>query len=75
MLEASGFLFPNEQLRTLGKYLMSEIIAVILQKVEVIMQTYGFWKPVLVVLFAIFLWQLPNLINAAAHFSEVQHLK
>ena len=54
---------------------MSEIIAVILQKVEVIMQTYGFWKPVLVVLFAIFLWQLPNLINAAAHFLEVQHLK
>lgn len=50
---------------------MPEIIAVILQKVEVIMEKHGFWKVTGVVLFSIFLWQFSNIVNAFAKLIEV----
>lgn len=50
---------------------MTEIIAAILHKVEVIMDKYGFWKVTSVCLFAIFLWQFSNIINAFAKLIEV----
>jgi len=39
-----GVLFSSSQCKQRGKVSMPEIIAVILQKVEVIMEKYGFWK-------------------------------
>ena len=50
---------------------MPEIIAVILQKVEVIMEKHGFWKVTGVFLLAIFLWQFSNIVNAFAKLIEV----
>jgi hypothetical protein len=47
------------------------IIAVIVEKVEVIMEKYGFWKVTGVVLFSIFLWQFSNIVNAFAKLIEV----
>jgi len=75
MLATSGFLFPNERPRTLGKSYMPEIITVILQKVEVLMETYGFCKTAIFVLLAIIFWQLPNIINSVAHLLEVLLLR
>lgn len=49
---------------------MPEIIAVILQKVEVIMEKYGFWKVTGVFLLSILLWQFSNIINAFAKLIE-----
>ena len=54
-----------------GKEFMPEIIAVILQKVEVIMEKYGFWKVTGVFLLAIFLWQLANIVMATTKLIEV----
>lgn len=54
---------------------MPEIITVILQKVEVLMETYGFWKTATFVLLAIILWQLPNIINSVARLLEVLRLR
>ena len=50
---------------------MFEIIAVVLQKVEVIMEKYGFWKVTGICLFGIFLWQFSNIINSFAKLIEV----
>lgn len=50
---------------------MYKSIAVILHKVEVIMEKHGFWKVTGVCLFAILLWQAPNIINAIAKLIEV----
>ncbi len=50
---------------------MSEIIAVILQKVEVIMEKHGFGKVTAVCLFGIFLWQFSNIVNSFAKLIEV----
>lgn len=50
---------------------MPEIIAVILQKVEVIMEKHGFWKFTLAVLSAISIWQFSNIINSFAKLIEV----
>jgi len=54
-----------------GNVSMPEIIAVILQKVEVIMEKYGFWRVTGVSLLAILLWQFSNIINAFAKLIEV----
>lgn len=43
---------------------MVEIIATILQKVEVIMDKYGFWKVTLLILLVILAWKSPELITA-----------
>ncbi|MFC2997607.1 hypothetical protein ACFODO_20645 [Acinetobacter sichuanensis] len=50
---------------------MPEIIAVILQKVEVVMDKYGFWKVTGVFLLSIFLWKFPDILNAFSKFLEV----
>lgn len=50
---------------------MPEIIAVILQKVEVIMEKYGFWKVTGVFLLSIILWQLSSIVVAVAKLIEV----
>lgn len=74
-LQHRVFYFPNERPRALGKIYMPEIITVILQKVEVLMETYGFWKTATFVLLAIILWQLPNIINSVARLLEVLRLR
>lgn len=43
---------------------MPEIITVILQKVEVIMDKYGFWKVAILILLVILAWRSPELITA-----------
>lgn len=43
---------------------MPEIIAAILQKVEVIMDKYGFWKVAFLILLVILAWKSPELITA-----------
>ncbi|KXZ68762.1 hypothetical protein [Acinetobacter venetianus] len=50
---------------------MPEIIAVILQKVEVVMEKYGFYKVTAVILSSILLWQFSNIVNAFAKLIEV----
>ncbi len=50
---------------------MPEIIAVVLQKVEVIMEKYGFWKVAGICLCGIFLWQFSNIVNSFARLIEV----
>ncbi|HDI1575832.1 hypothetical protein I5730_08650 [Acinetobacter nosocomialis] len=50
---------------------MPEIIAVILQKVEVIMKEHGYWKVTGSVLLAILIWQFSNILNATAKLIEV----
>ncbi|WP_308974089.1 hypothetical protein [Acinetobacter rudis] len=50
---------------------MLEIISAILQKVEVVMDKYGYWKVSGVVLLGITIWQLSNIINAFATLAVV----
>ncbi|PKF31926.1 hypothetical protein [Acinetobacter proteolyticus] len=50
---------------------VNEIIAVILQKVELIMEKYGYWKVTGSILFGVFLWQFSNIVNAMAKLIEV----
>lgn len=54
---------------------MPEIIAVILQKVEVIMKEHGYWKVTGSVLLGILIWQFSNILNATAKLIEVIRLK
>ncbi|AVN05802.1 MULTISPECIES: hypothetical protein [Acinetobacter] len=50
---------------------MPEIIAVIVQKVEVIMKEHGYWKVTGSVLLGILIWQFSNILNATAKLIEV----
>ena len=50
---------------------MVEIIAVVLQKVEVVMEKHGYWKVTGAILMGIFIWQLSNIINAFAVLFEI----
>lgn len=43
---------------------MVEIIAVVLQKVEVVMEKYGYWKVTGAILMGIFIWQFSNIVSA-----------
>lgn len=43
---------------------MPEIIAVVLQKVEVIMDKYGYWKVTFLIVLIILTWKSPELIAA-----------
>ncbi|WP_171407572.1 hypothetical protein [Acinetobacter tianfuensis] len=50
---------------------MVEIIAVVLQKVEVVMEKHGYWKVTGAILMGIFIWQLSNIINAFVALAKV----
>lgn len=50
---------------------MPEIIAVILQKVEVVMEKHGYWRVVGAILLGITIWQLSNIINALVALAVV----
>ena len=50
---------------------MPEIIAVILQKVEVVMEKHGYWRVVVAILLGITIWQLSNIINALVALAVV----
>ena len=54
-----------------GKKLVVEIIAVVLQKVEVVMEKHGYWKVTGAILMGIFIWQLSNIINAFVALAKV----
>lgn len=50
---------------------MLEIIAVVAQKVEVVMEKYGYWKVTGSILVGVSIWHLSNIINAFAKLTEV----
>lgn len=50
---------------------MPEIIAVVLQKVEVVMEKHGYWKVTGAILAGVLIWQLSNIINAFAALAVV----
>lgn len=50
---------------------MHEIIAIVLQKVEVIMKEHGFWRVTGSILIGILIWQFSNILNATAKLIEV----
>jgi hypothetical protein len=48
-----------------------EIIALLLKKVEKLMEKYGFWKVASVVLAGILIWQLSGILEGSARIIEV----
>lgn len=50
---------------------MPEMIAFVLQKLEVAMEKYVYWKVTGAILAVVLLWQLSNIISAFAKLVEV----
>lgn len=66
-----GLFYFHPPDKSKGKKLVVEIIAVVLQKVEVVMEKHGYWKVTGAILMGIFIWQLSNIINAFVALAKV----
>ena len=69
--DCSRWAFYFQNFNKNQKKLMVEIIAVVLQKVEVVMEKHGYWKVTGAILMGIFIWQLSNIINAFVALAKV----
>ena len=66
-----GLFISTRQIKARERKLVVEIIAVVLQKVEVVMEKHGYWKVTGAILMGIFIWQLSNIINAFVALAKV----
>ena len=66
-----GLFYFHPPDKSKGKKLVVEIIAVVLHKVEVVMEKHGYWKVTGAILMGIFIWQLSNIINAFVALAKV----
>jgi len=70
-IAVAGLFYFHPPDKSKGKKLVVEIIAVVLHKVEVVMEKHGYWKVTGAILMGIFIWQLSNIINAFVALAKV----